>query len=133
MSKDDNDYRVGKGHPPRHTRWKKGQSGNPSGRKKLPDPADAAARILEQKFTVTVDGVKKKMMGMDALFSKAFAKALTGDIKAAEFVTRPVVNALARQSEADRDDSGPQEAADDDIIERYYERYRRPTSGHDHE
>jgi len=63
MSKDNNDYLVGKGHPPRHTRWKKGQSGNPSGRKKLPDPTDAAARILEQKFTVTVDGVAVDRLG----------------------------------------------------------------------
>jgi len=33
MSKD-KDYEVGYGKPPRHTRFKKGQSGNPKGRPK---------------------------------------------------------------------------------------------------
>ena len=28
------DYKIGKGRPPRHTRWEKGTSGNPGGKKK---------------------------------------------------------------------------------------------------
>ncbi len=124
MSKDNNDDLVGKGHPPRHTRWKKGQSGNPSGRKKLPDPADAAARILEQKISVTQDGVMKKMPGLDALLGKAFAKALTGDMRAAEFLIKIVANDNARRPD-DGQEEAEHDAADADIIERYYERYAR--------
>jgi hypothetical protein len=130
MSKDD--YRVGKGRPPKDTQYKKGQSGNPSGRRKLPDVAEAAARILEQKISVTQDGVMKKMPGLDALLGKAFAKALTGDMRAAEFLIKIVANDNARRPD-DGQEEAEHDAADDDIIERYYERYRRPTSGHDHE
>ena len=31
MANDDDNYEVGKGRPPRHSQFKKGQSGNPSG------------------------------------------------------------------------------------------------------
>ena len=34
MSGDGADYEVGYGKPPKHTRFKKGQSGNPKGRPK---------------------------------------------------------------------------------------------------
>jgi len=131
MSKDD--YKVGKGRPPKHTRYKKGQSGNPSGRKKLPDVAQAAARVLEQKISVTQDGVRKRMPGIDALLSKAFAKALTGDMRAAEFLIKIVANDNAQRTD-DGQEEAEHDAADVDIIERYYERYvPRRKAGGDHE
>ena len=123
MSKDD--YTVGKGRPPKRSQYKKGQSGNPSGRRKLPDVAEAAARILEQKISVTQDGVMKKMPGLDALLGKAFAKALTGDMRAAEFLIKIVANDNARRPDDGQEDA-EHDAADADIIERYYERFVRP-------
>ncbi len=40
MSKGDDDYAVGYGKPPKHTRFRKGQSGNPSGRKPKAKPKE---------------------------------------------------------------------------------------------
>ena len=132
MSKDD--YKVGKGRPPQHTRYKKGQSGNPSGRKKLPDVAQAAARVLEQKISVTQDGVRKRMPGIDALLSKAFAKALTGDMRAAEFLIKIVANDNTRRGDGGQEEDDTHDAGNADIIERYYERYApRPKAGGHHE
>jgi hypothetical protein len=34
MADDQQDYKVGPGRPPLHTRFRKGQSGNPGGRSK---------------------------------------------------------------------------------------------------
>ena len=34
MEEDDDDYEVGYGNPPKHSQFKKGQSGNPKGRRK---------------------------------------------------------------------------------------------------
>ena len=49
--------KVGPGNPPRHTRFKPGQSGNPNGR---PKGSKNFATILQQqltkKITITVDG-----------------------------------------------------------------------------
>ena len=131
MSKDN--YKVGKGRPPKHTRFKKGQSGNPSGRKKLPDVAQAAARILQQMITVTQDGVRKKMPAIDAVLIKQLAKAMNGEFRAAEFLIKIVANDNARRADGGQEDDA-HDAGDADIIERYYERYApRPKAGGHHE
>jgi hypothetical protein len=131
MSK--HDYKVGKGRPPKHTRFRKGQSGNPSGRKKLPDVAQAAARVLEQMITVTQDGVRKKMPAIDAVLIKQLAKAMDGEFRAAEFLIKIVANDNTRRADGGQEDDA-HDAGDADIIERYYERYAcRSKAGDDDE
>jgi hypothetical protein len=75
--RDDDDESVGYGRPPRHSRFQKGQSGNPTGRKKE-DPLFpkrlGAKKLLEfiaeqskEIITVTVDGKRFRMPRMEAL------------------------------------------------------------------
>lgn len=131
MSKDN--YKVGKGRPPKHTRFKKGQSGNPSGRKKLPDVAQAAARVLQQMITVTQDGVRKKMPAIDAVLIKQLAKAMNGEFRAAEFLLK-IVDDRTRRGDGGQEEDDPHDAGNAAIIERYYERYApRPKAGGHHE
>ena len=131
MSKDN--YKVGKGRPPQHTQYKKGQSGNPSGLKKLPDVAQAVARVLEQMITVTQDGVRKKMPAIDAVLIKQLAKAMDGEFRAAEFLIKIVANDNMRRADGGQEDDA-HDAGDADIIERYYERYAcRSKAGDDDE
>ena len=60
--------------------WKKGQSGNPQGRRKKPVHVGAIIdSLLNRKISVRVDGEKVKMSGVEALLRKAFAEALKGD------------------------------------------------------
>jgi hypothetical protein len=67
--------KVGPGRPPRHTRFKPGQSGNPNGR---PTGSKNFATILQQqlrkKVTVTVDGKPKRMAVQEVI-----ARRLTTD------------------------------------------------------
>lgn len=77
------DYDVGYGKPPRHSQWKKGQSGNPRGPKKgsraLKTDLDEALRA---QLTITVGG-KKRSGTTQALSMYALAiKAATGDLRA---------------------------------------------------
>ncbi|MBO6920497.1 MAG: hypothetical protein JJ858_18885 [Rhizobiaceae bacterium] len=48
------DYLVGYGRPPKETRFKQGQSGNPKGRKRKPKSVQAQMHsVLSKKITIT--------------------------------------------------------------------------------
>lgn len=80
---DNNDERVGYRNPPKKTRFKKGQSGNPGGRPKGSKPfltifGDAMKRQVHMKK----GGKTKTVTTKEALIETLVAKALSGDIKA---------------------------------------------------
>ena len=55
MADSDSDYKVGPGRPPLHTRFRKGQSGNPGGRSKKKLSAllaDAHSNLARPLFRV---------------------------------------------------------------------------------
>lgn len=65
-----------KGVPPEHTKFKKGQSGNPKGRPKLPDLKEAIAKILSEE--------KDGYTALDAILAALRKKAAQGDVRAAQ-------------------------------------------------
>ncbi|CAH2396488.1 DUF5681 domain-containing protein [Mesorhizobium escarrei] len=80
---DDSDDKVGYGRPPKKTRFKPGQSGNPGGRKKLPrNVATALVAELQCKVTVRENGRDWKLPKSAALAKALVARALKGDAKA---------------------------------------------------
>jgi len=82
--KDGSEYEVGYGKPPKGTRWKKGQSGNPSGKKKPSAKApptyflECLAEEFSEPVEMTVRGKKAKIP-----FGKAFTKKFLHDLMAA--------------------------------------------------
>jgi len=56
--------------------FKKGQSGNPNGRPKLPDLSEAIAKVLAEE--------KDGMTALDAILAALRAKAAKGDVRAAQ-------------------------------------------------
>jgi hypothetical protein len=72
-------YTVGKGKPPAHTRFKKGQSGNPKGRHpKLPALDILLAEVLGEEKNGTTAAQK--------ILIALYKKALKGDTKAADIL-----------------------------------------------
>lgn len=85
MSDNENDdYEVGYGKPPKSTRFKKGQSGNPLGRpkKQHKDVAAHMAALLAKKRPVRIDGETVLMSGEEVMAHRLMEKALKGDPKA---------------------------------------------------
>jgi len=76
------DYEVGYKKPPVHTRWKKGECPNPSGRRKrraeMPDFAEIAAKELTA--TVRVNGRGESISKFQAAFRQLLNGAAKGDL-----------------------------------------------------
>lgn len=75
----DNDT-IGYCQPPTHSRWRKGQSGNPKGRPKTRDEIiDDAARIFGQPVDARAhDGKTVRLEGIEASYLALCRKGLKG-------------------------------------------------------
>ena len=65
MADSASDYQVGPGRPPVHTRFRKGQSGNPGGRSTKSLPALLAA-ALNETVVVAIDGRRRTVTKREA-------------------------------------------------------------------
>jgi Family of unknown function (DUF5681) len=73
-------FNTGYGKPPKHTRFRRGVSGNPKGRPKgTLNIATVMDRILRQKVLVTEDGGQKEVTRLEAVITHLANRALSGD------------------------------------------------------
>ncbi|HOP21172.1 MAG TPA: DUF5681 domain-containing protein [Amphiplicatus sp.] len=127
------DYEVGYDRPPRETRFKKGESGNPKGR---PKGARNTSIIFDEVLSSMVDyrenGRHRKAEGREVLARQAFAKAAKGDLKAMAFMMKhDPKNAQAAIDAAAQNENGAQDpadidAADKQILELFFQKARAP-------
>lgn len=74
---------VGYGKPPRRTRFKKGRSGNPSGRPPgAPNLATALARVLKERVVVHEHGQRRTITKFEAALTQLANKAASGEARA---------------------------------------------------
>lgn len=71
------DYEVGYGKPPQHSRFSKGKSGNPSGRRKprLSD-AEVVAKIRDQKIAIKLRGKETRVTMLEAAILQTINKTI---------------------------------------------------------
>jgi hypothetical protein len=80
-------YEVGYGKPPKSGQFKKGASGNPSGRpKKALDVGSQVARELNSKLTINENGKRKVITKLEALAKQLVNKGISGNSPAARIV-----------------------------------------------
>jgi hypothetical protein len=73
-------YRVGRGKPPLETRWRQGQSGNSSGKRKhQPTYGDLLDRILNEMVSGQENGRKISMTRRKAWVKSLVNGAIAGD------------------------------------------------------
>jgi len=75
-------------NPPKNTQWKKGQSGNPSGKPKKAASIEAKLKRLASKEIVVIEnGTQVSMTQDEAMLVAVLMKAMKGDMTAVKFVT----------------------------------------------
>jgi hypothetical protein len=83
--KKDDDDAVGYGKPPKRTRFKKGQSGNPKGRPKgHRNYTTDLDENIGQRVTIVENGKRRSVTLQQALLKKLAAKGLQGELRAIE-------------------------------------------------
>ncbi|SDD50728.1 DUF5681 domain-containing protein [Ruegeria marina] len=81
----DDDYEIGYGKPPKHSRFKKGQSGNPGGRQKGSRNFNTDLdEVLSKRVTVTENGKTREITSRAAALQRLREKALNGNNRALE-------------------------------------------------
>lgn len=81
------EYSVGYGRPPQHTRFQPGRSGNPKGRPKGSKNFNTVfAEELAQPVTLIENGKRKRMPKSRALAKQTINRALGNDTKATAMI-----------------------------------------------
>jgi hypothetical protein len=118
------DYEVGYGKPPRHTRFSKGQSGNPKGRQRGSQNLSTLLReALNEPVVVTENGGRRKITKRQAFIKQMVNQALKGDLRAARILLDNLKEIDSRtEPETSESSFG---AADKKVIEQLMKRMRR--------
>ena len=115
------DYAVGYCKPPRHSRFKKGQSGNPGGR-----PAGSknlktlVTQALDEYTVITEDGRHRKITKREAIAIEIVNRAATADFRAIK-----ILRDIEGQAEPLSPETAVYSEADGKIIERLRERFSK--------
>lgn len=77
-------YEVGYGRPPKRTRWKKGQSGNPQRRysSRSYSTVEMIDRFFSKSVEVRMNGDEKKVSTLEAIILQLWLKDVAGDRRA---------------------------------------------------
>ena len=85
MSETEREYAANYRKPPLHTRFKKGQSGNPRGRPAKNLPALLAA-ALNEKVTVTENGKRRQVTKREAVIAQLVNKSASAELRATKML-----------------------------------------------
>ena len=91
---------VGYCRPPEHSRWKKGQCGNPARIRKHPIKPTAAMidEFFASEVPVTENGISQRRSAFEIIFLQLFNKAMAGNTRALKVLTKYSDFAASRDS-----------------------------------
>jgi len=80
MSESEREYATNYRKPPLHTRFKKGQSGNPRGQP-AKNLAALLAAALNEKVTVTENGKRRQVIKREAVIAQLVHKSASAELQ----------------------------------------------------
>src|SRR5215469_2140867 len=117
------DYAANYRKPPEHTRFKKGQSGNPRGRPAKNLPALLAA-ALNEKVTVTENGKRRQVTKREAVTAQLVNKSASAELRATKMLIDMLrdIEKRADPAPAEENPFGP---TDKEVVQQLIARLRR--------
>src|SRR5438477_2662260 len=119
------DYEVGYGKPPQHTRFAKGQSGNPRGRRPGAQNFTTLLReALNEPVIVTENGGRRKVSKRQAIVTQLVNRSATADWRAIKILL-DLVRDLEGQTEPASSETSAFSEADEKVIEQLKMRFSK--------
>ena len=119
---DGDDYEVGYGKPPRHTQFKRGQSGNPRGRPSgSKNFATLVTEALNEPVTIAEDGGRRKISKREAIIKQLVNRSAKADWRAITILLN-IVREIEGRIEPETVESSFS-AADEKVIEQMKARW----------
>lgn len=120
------EYEVGYGKPPKHTRFKPGRSGNPKGRPKASKSIrKETAEELAERITIKEGGQRVTLSKQRLVVKALFNKAAKGDVRAINALVALATDA----SGATNDEPEVLGANDAAILEAFIQRHNDDGGG----
>ena len=118
---------VGYKSPPDHTKWKKGRSGNPSGRKKgQRNLKTDLAEELSEVIQISEGGRARQLTKQRALLKALTARAIKGDARASSLILGLMTRLLDPHVDEPESDLG---AADQALLDAFLAQRSSTTKG----
>ena len=126
MDETDGDYKVGRGRPPLHTRFKKGHSGNPRGPRPRPKNLPALlVAALNEPFVVTANGEPRRITKREAVIAQLVDLSTGADLRAMKMLIDMLKDIEERAGTAPLPRTSPLTPADEEVVENLLARLRR--------
>jgi hypothetical protein len=123
MSATKREYAANYRKPPIHTRFKKGQSGNPrAGPQKTWRPCLAAA--LNEKVTVTENGKRRQVTKREAVIAKLVNKSASAELRATKMLIDMMCE-VEKRAEPAAAEKNPFSPTDKEVVQQLIARLRR--------
>ena len=122
---EEGDHEVGYRKPPRHTRFTKGQSGNPRGR---PPGAKNLKTLLSDALNefviVSENGGRRKITKREAIVTQLVNRSASADFRAIKILL-DMVRDIESQTEPASAETSPFNGADEKVIEQLKARFSK--------
>ena len=121
--------KVGYGRPPPHTRFKKGQSGNPNGRPQgRANAKTIVARAINERVRIREGETERAMTKLEGVLQAHLVKAIKGDARSANLVIN-LVTRLGLLAETENKTITALSEEDHAILDEYVRSKTGPAAG----